>query len=77
MMIDEDAPVIEFNATMRCDACGSQAYTMAVREDVGAELLFCLHHRRKHSDRLLEDGWELIDDYEGLSMLTGNEPAFV
>lgn len=63
-MLDVDLPTVSFDANDRCDRCGAQAYTMAVRDDVAAELLFCVHHRRENSDRLEEDGWTIIDDYE-------------
>lgn len=59
-----DVAMVSFTAHDRCDRCGAQAYTMAVRDDVAAELLFCAHHRREVYDRLEEDGWTIIDDYE-------------
>lgn len=74
MMIAEEAPLIEFNAHDRCDRCGAQAYTLASHEDFG-ELMFCLHHRKRHSDSLLDEGWTIVDDYEALSRLAPNMPA--
>lgn len=69
-MVDEDLPLIEFTALDRCDRCGSQAYSLARHPDYSA-LLFCLHHRKTHYEMLLDCGWEVIDDYEGIERLVG------
>lgn len=61
-MVDTKNPVLVFTAEDRCDACGAQAYTLARHEDRPTELLFCLHHRKRVEDKLLDEGWELIDD---------------
>ena len=74
-MIDTEAPVIEFTAHDRCDRCGAQAYSLA-RCDVG-ELLFCLHHRGQHVDALMDNGWEIIDDYAAIERLVDGQPANV
>lgn len=74
MMVDYEAPCIDFTAEDRCDRCGAQAYTLARHEDFG-ELMFCLHHRRENVDILLDEGWEIIDDYEAMSRLADNFPV--
>ena len=61
--------MIEFSALDRCDRCGAQAYSLA-RMD-GLELMWCLHHRKKYSASLLNEGWEIIDDYEAIERLAG------
>lgn len=67
-MIDMKNPVLDFSAEDRCDRCGAQAYSLA--QQVGfAELLFCLHHRKQNIDALLDNGWEVIDDYEAIANL--------
>lgn len=68
-MVDTKNPVLVFTAQDRCDACGAQAYSLAQHEDQSAELLFCLHHREQHIDRLLSDGWEIIDDHAAIEEL--------
>ena len=37
-------------AADRCDACGAQAYIIAVVN--GSELLYCAHHGRKYGEKL-------------------------
>lgn len=71
-MFNEDLPLIEFTAFSRCDACGAQALSMARHEEMG-EFLFCLHHRKEHKNRLLEDGWVIIDGTVALELLADNE----
>lgn len=71
-MLDSDT-LLEFTAQDRCDGCGAQAYTIARREDMPSELLFCLHHRREVYDNLLDEGWTVIDDYEAISRLADHE----
>lgn len=75
-MIDTDLPVIEFTANDRCDACQAQAYAVAQKEG-RADLLFCVHHRRKHYNALLDQGWMVIDDTAGLEQLYPDLPATV
>lgn len=74
MMVHNDLPLIEFTAEDRCDRCGAQAYTLAKHDQFG-ELMFCLHHRREHYDNLLDEGWEVVDDYEAMSRLADNYPV--
>lgn len=84
-MIDMDHPVVEFNALDRCDAsalglngvkgsCGAQAVTLAQRDDMPTELLFCLHHRKKFVEALRQDEWDIIDDDEAISRLAPTVP---
>ena len=47
--------------TDRCDRCGSEAYFMAIKDDLHP-LLFCVHHRREYEDRLTDTGWEILDE---------------
>ena len=76
-MVHKELPLIEFSAFDRCDRCGAQAYTLARRADVNTDLLFCLHHRREHFDNLIDEGWEVIDDYEAMSRLADGEGIVV
>jgi hypothetical protein len=41
-VIEETAQEISLNVSDRCDACGAQAYVLAI--GVSGELLFCAHH---------------------------------
>lgn len=68
-MIHDTLPVIEFTAQDRCDRCGAQAYSLARRDDVKSDLLFCAHHRKDNYEKLLDEGWEIVDDFEGLEAL--------
>jgi hypothetical protein len=52
--------VISLTAQDRCDGCGAQAFSIAVRG--GTTLLFCKHHRRKSTEKLEAEGWSIIDD---------------
>jgi len=47
----------------RCDRCGSEAYFMAMKGDLHP-LLFCVHHGRNFQDRLVQGGWEILDESE-------------
>lgn len=69
-MVDTENAVIVFTALDRCDACGAQAVSQASL-DGGTELLFCLHHRKKHADKLDAEGWDIVDDYEAIADLVG------
>ncbi len=48
-------------AADRCDRCGAQAYIRALLPD-GGELLFCVHHGRKHTSALKSRGAALVDE---------------
>lgn len=74
MMVHNKSPLIELTANDRCDRCGAQAYTLS-RHDAFGELLWCLHHRKEVVDNLLDEGWEIVDDYEAISRLADNYPV--
>lgn len=67
-MIDTELPMISFTALDRCDRCGAQAYAVASQPG-RADLFFCIHHRRENYDALLDSGWTVVDDYEGIENL--------
>jgi hypothetical protein len=55
MQIDSEqtevqTPVVELNATDRCDECGAQAYIRV--ELASGELLFCGHHGNEKREAL-------------------------
>jgi hypothetical protein len=60
------APTKPLNATDLCDRCGAQAYVRVVLSG-SAELLFCAHHARQHSDALAKVAVEIQDETERLS----------
>jgi hypothetical protein len=60
-LIDQQNPVLDFNAMQRCDACGQQALVLAGMEGL-SDLLFCGHHITKHATALRNAGWTLIAD---------------
>ncbi len=51
-------------ASDRCDRCGAQALVRVLipKGPPGADLLFCLHHSRAHSEKLRETGAVLLAD---------------
>lgn len=72
-MIDTNAPVVEFTAQDRCDRCGAQAF---VSYNKGwYELLFCLHHSKKHNVSLEADGWVAAYDFKAIESFVDNEPV--
>lgn len=71
-MLDLETAVLEFTAHDRCDQCGAQAYSLARKDEAPSDLLFCIHHRKKHYETLIDEGWEVVDDYEALMRLTGH-----
>lgn len=72
-MLYDDNMMVEFTTFDRCDRCGAQAYSVAIREDILGELLFCMHHRMENADALERDGWTVTDSYEAYSNLAANE----
>ena len=52
---------VSFTAHDRCDRCGSQALAVARKAGL-VDLLFCNHHKDKHEDALLDNGWEVVFD---------------
>ena len=53
------------SAADRCDRCGAQAY-LRVEMPSGAELYFCAHHGREHSDALRQVATSIQDETERL-----------
>ena len=47
------------NTVFRCDACGVQAFTAAMKDAM--LLLLCGHHTNRHRDALESDGWNVDD----------------
>jgi hypothetical protein len=45
----------------RCDRCGSEAFYLAIKDDLHP-LLFCAHHGRNLQDALIAQGWEILDE---------------
>jgi hypothetical protein len=45
----------------RCDRCGSEAFFLAIKDDLHP-LLFCAHHGRKYMDQMISQGWEILDE---------------
>jgi ABC-type tungstate transport system permease subunit len=62
-----------FKATAhdRCMAggCGAQALVLAMLGDT--DLLFCVHHSRKHDLALIAAGFRILRDEEGIEALAG------
>ena len=52
-------------AADRCDRCGAQAY-LRVTLPSGGELLFCVHHARKHSDKIKQVALKIQDEPDRL-----------
>ena len=63
------APGAALTAADRCDRCGAQAY-LRVEMPSGAELYFCAHHGREHSDALREVATAIQDESERLQPTT-------
>lgn len=60
-------PNVSFNATDRCDRCPAQAYALYQKD--GMDLVFCLHHAKKHNLVLECEGWEAAFDFDGIERL--------
>lgn len=45
-----------------CDACSARAYVYVEFES--GELLFCLHHWKKHENKIAETALKVDDQYE-------------
>lgn len=63
--------VMVFTTFDRCDGCGAQALSAAQKEGK-TDLLFCLHHRKRHYDALILDGWTVVDDIVAMENLADN-----
>lgn len=59
--LEKPVEAISFTALDRCDRCGSQALAVARKAGL-SDLLFCNHHRAKHEDALLAQGFEVVFD---------------
>lgn len=59
--LEKPVELVSFSALDRCDRCGSQALAIARKEGL-ADLLFCNHHRRRHEDALITQGFEVVFD---------------
>jgi hypothetical protein len=57
-----------FEATDRCDQCGSQAYAASYHGT--SELLWCVHHYRDHADALAAKATLVIIDVTAIKNLT-------
>lgn len=62
-MVTEEVEMVTFDANDRCDRCLAQALAVA-RKDGVADLMFCWHHKEEFGEALLDQGWEVIEDYE-------------
>ena len=67
-----DLEMVEFTAHDRCDRCLAQALSLA-RKDGFHDLMFCWHHKEEFGDKLLDDGWELIEDYATYESYRSNQ----
>lgn len=74
-MISTKSPSIEFSALDRCDRCGAQAYVSARKDSL--ELLFCLHHGKRHHLALEVDDWQMAYDVTAIDRLVEPHGASV
>jgi hypothetical protein len=63
-MSDTVVPM-RLTANDRCDSCGAQAY-VRVTLPHGGLLLFCAHDARKHTPKLKEKGYVIVDETAAL-----------
>lgn len=60
----ETLEMVAFTSDDICDVkCPAQALALAKKEGTG-ELMFCWHHKEEHGEALLDQGWEIVEDYE-------------
>jgi hypothetical protein len=52
-------------AVDRCDRCGAQAY-VRVTLPAGGELMFCAHHGRAYTPKLMELEASIVEEYNRL-----------
>lgn len=50
----------------RCDRCNAQALVLA--KGVNGDLYFCGHHFQKHSEKLVEWAYDIVDERNKLYM---------
>ena len=63
----------EFTFEDRCDRCGSQAYHLAIQDNL--KLLFCNNHFNRHQPVLIDEGWSFVVNVEGLKSIGALVPA--
>lgn len=62
----EESSKRDLLAIDRCDRCYAPAQMRAVHPNQAAEILFCMHHGKKHSIALELQGFEIDDQSERL-----------
>ncbi|HEY1919395.1 MAG TPA: hypothetical protein VGH27_27820 [Streptosporangiaceae bacterium] len=68
------APSKPLTAADVCDRCGARAYVRVLLTGP-AELLFCAHHARQHSDALAKVAVEIQDETNLLAGKGNQEPG--
>jgi hypothetical protein len=64
MKIEVEGTGYKLTAEDRCDACNAQAYIHVTMEP--GDLLFCLHHWKKHSDAIAPLAATILNESERL-----------
>jgi len=71
VVLEKVAQDFKLNASDRCDACGAQAYVLAI--GVSGELMFCAHHYNKINSTdsgkaaMESFAFEIVDEREKLN----------
>jgi len=68
------APSKPLTAADVCDRCGARAYVRVLLPG-SAELLFCAHHARKHSEALAKVAVEIQDETSLLDSTKGGQDS--
>jgi hypothetical protein len=68
------APSKPLTAADVCDRCGARAYVRVLLQGP-AELLFCAHHARQHSDALAKVAVEIQDETKLLASGKGSQES--
>lgn len=68
----ETMPTALLTAADRCDHCGAGAAYLVWKEAVG-DLLFCVHHWRKHFPSMADQGWAVSGSNPDLLAAMGAE----
>jgi hypothetical protein len=68
------APSAPLTAADVCDRCGARAYVRVLLPG-SAELLFCAHHARQHSEALAKVAIEIQDETNLLSGGKGGQSS--
>ena len=66
------APTKPLTAADVCDRCGARAYVRVLLPG-SAELLFCAHHARQHSEALAKVAVEIQDETDLLAASEGKK----